>query len=469
MKRSCLLALVLIGACTAVITAADTPPTPWQGIQPSIPFRAIWSVEIRDQDGSHDIANCWVEREYLKAVRVASVLERESLGHETVDMLGAKFNAPGTEKLMFVESLNHRLYAVEVESGVIKWVSYYPRQIQYPPYFGEQSIYLVSDETLFSTSREFGLMEWRKPLTFAVSACPVLGESGLLFVPSWENRLFCFDTGGKILTWQVRLDGDILGNPAYEGGLIYVPCTDGNLYCVKDTGEISWKFPTKGPLNFGPRAKEGNLVFASADNSVYSINRYNGAKIWEARIGNEIIDSPEIIGKIVLVQPEGRGITAVALETGKILWEMPYTNAVVGFGKKIIYLWTGAHPKDRLVLGVDQDSGVIVWTWDPKDSIKMRFDGPLKNVNEVNKVFVVNQAPGRLFMLGEKGYYEQLSEQNRTENAARAAAQAVPGATEAGAAAPADGTATEGAAGTTGTDAAGGNAIDDLLKVDDLK
>ena len=77
------------------------------------------------------------------------------------------------------------------------------------------------------------------------------------------------------------------------------------------------------------------------------------------------------------------------------------------------------------------------------------------NVNEVNKVFFVNYSPGRVYMLGEKGYYEKIGER-------REAAAAEEGGT---AAKPADGTATEPAP--EEEDPIEG--IDDLLDIPDLE
>ncbi|MFC1582982.1 PQQ-binding-like beta-propeller repeat protein, partial [Planctomycetota bacterium] len=194
------------------------------------------------------------------------------------------------------------------------------------------------------------------------------------------------------------------------GGMIYVPCEDGSLYCLKNTGELSFRYITHGPLKTAPVISKGFVIVGSDDNSVYCLNRYNGEKIWECRIGRPLRQAPEVLGKEVMVKPEGKGMTAISLETGKVLWEMPYTDRIIGFGKDTLYLYTGTHRKSRLVVGVVRETGKIIWVWDPRLDIKEHFDEPLPNTKEINRVFFVRKNPGRIWMLGEKGLFEQIGE-----------------------------------------------------------
>jgi outer membrane protein assembly factor BamB len=408
MGRAYLAVIILLLAVTPMVSAKDDAP--WTEVQISRPFKAVWGAKLEDRDGSHDLRNGWVEREYQKKERAVAGVSREALGDEATEILRRKLVKSEFEKLLFAETEDHRLYALEMESGVIKWVSFFPRKIQYRPYFGDTSIFLTSDETLFATNREYGLLVWRHPLNFPISTSPVIGETGLMYMASWENRVFCYDTLSKGINWQFRVGGNVTATPLYEGGMIYVACEDGSLYCLKNTGELSFQYVTHGPLKTAPIISKGFVIVGSDDNSIYCLNRYNGEKIWECRIGRPLREKPEVLGKQVMVKPEGKGVTAISLETGKILWEMPFTDRIIGFGKDTLYLYTGGHRKSRLVVGVVRETGKILWVWDPRLDIREHFDEPLPNTKEINKVFFVRKSPGRIWMLGEKGLFEQISE-----------------------------------------------------------
>jgi len=403
-KTACLFVVLLVAGTAGVPAAED--PLPWRNINPSKPFKKLWDTTMEDRDGVHVVERGWVVGPYMKSAREITPLYLKSLGEEAAKYVQRYLLRREMEELLFVETQDHRLYAVESDSGVIKWIVSFPRRIQYPPWVGPKNIYLTSNEVLYAVDRQYGLLAWRKPLSFPVSASPVMGEVGLLFLPSWENRVFCLDTAEMRIKWQFRVGGDIVATPGYAEGLLYVPCEDGTLYCVKGTGELNFAFPTKGPLRTAPCVEKGFVVVASNDNSVYCLNRYNGDKVWECRIGRPLREAPKVVRTTVFIRPYRRGITAISLVTGRILWEMPYTDKIVGYGKRTVYLYTGEY-KRKIILGVDQETGEIRWVWDPARTFGIEFDYPLENVKEIHKVFLVNAVPGGVIAFREKGVFEK--------------------------------------------------------------
>jgi len=381
---------------------------PWKNISPSIPFAKMWDTSTEDRDGVHVITQGWVTEPYRKSLREISPLYEATLGEEAIDKIKSKVLRHEVEQLLFLETEDHRLYAVEAASGVIKWITSFTMPIQYKPWFGDNNIYLTSNEVLYATNRQYGLLAWRKPLRFPVSSSPIAGDMGRLYMSSWENRIFCYNTDERYVRWQYRVGGNIVATPGYSDGLLYIPCEDGGLYCLKETGELNFKFQSKGALRTSPCLEKGLgfVIIASNDNSVYCLNKYNGSKVWECRIGRPLREKPEIIRTTVFIKPYRKGITAISLETGKVLWQIPYTTDIVGYGEKTVYLYTGNYRR-QLILGVSQDTGTIEWVWNPRRTFRIDFNYPLKNVELINKVFLANKIPGQIIGFREKGMFEK--------------------------------------------------------------
>ncbi len=72
---------------------------------------------------------------------------------------------------------------------------------------------------------------------------PPAVASGLVFVGSDANRMYCFDATDGTKKWSFITDGAVLATPTVHEDLLLVGATDGWVYCLRAaSGELAWRF-----------------------------------------------------------------------------------------------------------------------------------------------------------------------------------------------------------------------------------
>ena len=74
------------------------------------------------------------------------------------------------------------------------------------------------------------------------------------------------------------------------------------VYCYnKNTGELIWKFKTKGKIEGSPVITKKTVLIASGDGRIYQLNLETGMKIWSYEIGRAIVSTPAVINNMIVV------------------------------------------------------------------------------------------------------------------------------------------------------------------------
>ena len=80
---------------------------------------------------------------------------------------------------------------------------------------------------------------WKKPIA-SESSPLVVGE--LVYVGSWDHRLYALGLGTGKMLWSIRVDGEVNSSAAYRGGMVFVGDNSGTLTALDArTGAIRWK------------------------------------------------------------------------------------------------------------------------------------------------------------------------------------------------------------------------------------
>ncbi len=167
-------------------------------------------------------------------------------------------------------------------------------------------------------------------------------DAGRLYVGSYDGRLYCLTTGGKLL-WRAGAQGNLLGSasfystPAVAHGRVYVGSTDGKVYSFGATsGRLRWSQGTGGYV-YSSVAVWDDLVFAgSYSHRFYAFDAATGERRWTFVAAGPISGSPTVIGDVVYFATLARRTYALAARTGAELWTYPdgqYTPVVAVPGR----------------------------------------------------------------------------------------------------------------------------------------
>ena len=179
------------------------------------------------------------------------------------------------DKVLFVGSDDHNMYALDAASGELMWefetggeitsspvlgVSDPPHEGEYSPvgkvYFGswDGNLYALtgagSKVWRFSTAAVDETTGWVVAAS-AVSSSPAVvndGQSTTVYVGAESGFIFAVSDAGGAMKWRFKTDGAIYSSPVVssDGLSVYVGSADFHLYAVSHTGVLKWRFYTGG-------------------------------------------------------------------------------------------------------------------------------------------------------------------------------------------------------------------------------
>ncbi|HUT52205.1 MAG TPA: PQQ-binding-like beta-propeller repeat protein [bacterium] len=146
-------------------------------------------------------------------------------------------------------------YSIRPE-GTMNWAARTGFLIWSVPAFGDDGTMFFSgfDMRLYALDRNTGKIKWKKNLKNPLVASPALGPDGTIYQGSFDGNLYALDPGrGKVL-WTMSTLSHIYASAAVDGkGRVYVTSTDGFLYAVDGmTGEARWTFYTGDAVRSSP-------------------------------------------------------------------------------------------------------------------------------------------------------------------------------------------------------------------------
>jgi len=126
-------------------------------------------------------------------------------------------------------------------------------------------------------------------------------------------------------SWLSQLDHALDGPLASDGARVFLTTRDGSLRAVDlATGTALWRVRNRaGAL----AARPGVLVVAAPDGTVWAVDPASGSARWKSASGVEGRLAPVFAGDRVLVL--GKGLAALDLATGKLLWAVAEVTSAV--------------------------------------------------------------------------------------------------------------------------------------------
>ena len=116
---------------------------------------------------------------------------------------------------------------------------------------------------------------WKKPIASESSPLVV---GGLVYVGSWDHRLYALGLGTGKIVWSVLLDGEVDSSAAFANGTVYVGDQSGTLTALNArTGAIRWKARSFSHFRTGreyfyatPTVAYGRVFASNTDGTVYA-------------------------------------------------------------------------------------------------------------------------------------------------------------------------------------------------------
>lgn len=143
--------------------------------------------------------------------------------------------------------------------------------------------------------------------------------------PTPENSTDFFREGTTTIStiqpkWTFKTEDEIRSGATATPTHVYVGSYDSNLWALNlETGELQWKFPTKGGIASAPVLDDvnRNIVFGSEDNSLYAVDFRTGRVNWTFATKSRVRSSPRVAHNFIFFGSDDGKLYAVAAPNGR--------------------------------------------------------------------------------------------------------------------------------------------------------
>ena len=166
-------------------------------------------------------------------------------------------------------------------------------------------------------------------------------------------------------TWINHTSAGIYCSPSLDGDKVFVGDDMGVLtaYQLKD-GKKLWSFASKRRIVGTPEAKDGVVVFGSADKNIYGLNEADGSLLWTVEAKEPVLGAVTIANGIAYIGASDGYMRAINIHTGKVVWTYEgvqgyiVTKPLVTDQHVIFGAW------DNNLYSVNTQTGKEEWKWD---------------------------------------------------------------------------------------------------------
>jgi len=276
--------------------------------------------------------------------------------------------------------------------GNLKWTFKTDGKIFSSPIVQDGIVYIGSEDgNLYAINEKTGRTQWKFKTSGAVHSSPAIFKN-TVYIGSFDGYYYAIDTKTSHLKWKFKTGGEhwsgeisFLGmkpidkymddlwdfflsspviNPDEKKPNVFFGSSDGNVYALDaNTGELKWKFQTKGSIHCSPVLYKNTLYIGSWDANLYAIDMETGKERWKFETGKEtgfkgIESTVAVANDMVYFGARDPFLFALNAETGKLVWKYDaayswiISSAVVA--NDVVYVGTS---DTFALLGLDAKTG----------------------------------------------------------------------------------------------------------------
>ncbi len=276
--------------------------------------------------------------------------------------------------------------------GNLKWAFKTDGKIFSSPIVQDGIVYIGSEDGfLYAIKEETGKTHWKFKTGGAVHSSPAIFKN-TVYIGSFDGHYYAIDTKTGHLKWKFKTGGEhwsgevsFLGmkpvdrymddlwdfflsspvvNPDEKKPSVFFGSSDGNVYALNaNTGQLKWKFETKGSIHCSPILYKNTLYIGGWDANLYALDMETGKQRWKFETGKKtgfkgVQSTVAVANDMVYFGARDPFLFALNAETGKLVWRYDaayswiISSAVVV--KDVVYVGTS---DTFLLLGLDAKNG----------------------------------------------------------------------------------------------------------------
>ena len=230
------------------------------------------------------------------------------------------------------------VYCIDALEGEQIW--HYPAvHADMSPVVHKDKVYFgtgYGDHRLYAVDAQTGAEAWSKQMPYPVWGSPSAEENIVFFglgrgnfsdsAPMPAGKVVALDAETGDIVWEYEAEDAVLTAIALQNGYVTFGSRDGYVYSLQSTdGKINWKTDLGGPVVSSPAVTMDTVYAATKNGNVYSLSADNGKVQWEfnTRIINrniELYSSPAVANGLLYIGSSDRYIFCLGSDDiGKII------------------------------------------------------------------------------------------------------------------------------------------------------
>ncbi|GCB60124.1 beta-alanine-activating enzyme [Scyliorhinus torazame] len=205
----------------------------------------------------------------------------------------------GSDETVYIGSHSHRMQAIDMLSGKIKWERILGDRIESSACMSRCGTFIIVgcyDGSICVLRKNDGETYWIFWTGNSVKSSPVMDpDLGLVFVGSHDQYVYALDILGKVCVWKLHCGGGaVFSTPCLNKSprILYVATLGESLVAVNpDTGSVVWKRSCGKPLFSSPRCTSQSVYIGCVAGSLQCFS-HNGDQLWQFSTGGPIFSSP---------------------------------------------------------------------------------------------------------------------------------------------------------------------------------
>lgn len=229
-----------------------------------------------------------------------------------------------TDGVAYVGLTNAYVYAVDAQTGAVKWSFKAGGAIWGKPDVEPDAVYVPSlDHQLYALNRADGRLRWQADLGAAAAATPAVAD-GRVFAGTFGNKVIALDAATGAPVWQVSVKNWVWSRPLPANGVLYVADLSGKLSALNPAdGSERWSVTPGGPLRADLILLDGTLYAGDKNGQLMALNADDGAPRWQQTLTNkgQVLSNLRVVDGRVLVAPyQGSNLLEAYTTGGALQW-----------------------------------------------------------------------------------------------------------------------------------------------------
>ena len=268
--------------------------------------------------------------------------------------------------IVYVGSWDKKLYALDANTGTLKWSYATGHFIYSSPAVVNGIVYVGSlDHNLYALDANTGTLKWSYATAGMIENSSPTVVNGLVYVGSDDGKLYALDANLGTLKWSYTTGKSITSSsPAVANGIVYIGSDDNKLYALDaNTGTLKWSYTTGGSL-FSPTVSNGRVYVRSDDGKLYALDATIGTLKWSSTILSDSLSLAVANGVIYVssYSPDNK-LYALDANTGMVKWSsvsigiFQYSSPAIANG--VVYIGS----ENYYLYALDANTGTVLWSY----------------------------------------------------------------------------------------------------------